>query len=113
MFPAAVGPVLWRPDKHFHKVVVQRIVKLPLKTPLELGVVEVAGMEIEIVGVHRDGSVFELNDELNSLALGARGKVQKRMLVEFKLSEDSIEASSGGFGHYGIVKQVEARPLYS
>jgi hypothetical protein len=50
-----------------------------------LGVVEVAGMEIEIVGVHGDGFVLELDDDLDAVSFGASGKIQERMLVEAEL----------------------------
>ena len=86
-------------DEHFHEVVVQGVVELALEAPFELRVVEVAGVEIEIIGVHGDGFVFEFNDDLDSVSLRARGKVQQRMLVEAKLGEDSVEARVRGIGH--------------
>src|SRR5271168_3332806 len=65
---AAVGAVLRGADEHFDEVVVQRVVELALEAPLELMVVEVAGMEIEVIGVDRDGCVFESDDEFHSFA---------------------------------------------
>jgi antitoxin YefM len=62
-------------------------------------------VKIEVVRVHRDGFIFELNDDFYALALGARGKVKQRMLVEAELGEDTIEASAGCFRHKWIVKQ--------
>jgi hypothetical protein len=103
---AAVGAVLRSADEHFHKVVVQGIVELSLEAPFELGVVEVAGMEIEIVGVHRDGFVFEFDDDLNSVSFGACGKVQEGMLIEVELGLDAVEARVCTFGHLVIVEQV-------
>jgi len=68
--------------------------------------IEIPGMEIEIVRVHGKGGILELNYDFDAFAFGARGKVQERMLVEAKLSEDSIQASRSCFGHKGIVKQA-------
>jgi len=74
--PASVGAVLRRADKHFHEVIVQGVEELALKAPFELWMVEVARMEIKIIGMHRNGGVFELNDNFHTLAFGARGEVQ-------------------------------------
>jgi hypothetical protein len=96
--PAAVGAVLRGADEHFDEVVVQRVVELALEAPFELRVVEVAGMKVEIIRVHRDRSVLELDDDFHAFAFGARGKVQQGMLVKAELGEDAVEARGGGFG---------------
>jgi hypothetical protein len=57
-------------DEHFDEVIVQRVVKLALEAPFELRMVKVAGMQIEIIRVHRDRSVFELNDYFNAFTFG-------------------------------------------
>jgi hypothetical protein len=90
--------------EHLDEVVVQCVVELALKTPFELRVVEVAGMEIEIIGVHRNRGVFEFDDYFNAIALGSGREVQQRVLVEAQLGQDSIEAR-GSFRHREIVKQ--------
>ena len=90
-----------------HEIIVQRVVELALEAPFELRVVEVARVQVEIIRVHRDRGVFELDDDFHAFALGARGEVQQRMLVEAELGEDSVEAGGGGLGHRGIVKQVK------
>src|SRR6202041_897946 len=82
---ASVSAVLRGADKHFDEVVVQGVVKLALEAPFELRVVEVAGMQIEIVGVYRDRCVFELDDYFYAFAFGAGGEVQQRVLVEAEL----------------------------
>jgi hypothetical protein len=64
---------------------VQRVVELALEAPFELGVVKVAGVQIEVIGVHGHGRVFELDDDLHAFAFGTRGEVQQRMLVEAEL----------------------------
>ena len=96
-----VEAILGCADEHLDKVVVERVVKLALEAPLKLRVVEIARVEIEVVDVHGDGLVFEADDDLDAVALGARGKVQQRMFVETKLGEDAIEA--GVFRHVAIV----------
>ena len=62
-------------------------------------------MQIELVGVHGNGRVFELNDYFHAVTFRASRKVQQRMLVEEQLGADAVEARGGGFGHSGIVKQ--------
>ena len=62
-------------------------------------------MQIEIICVHRNRCVFELDDDFHAFALGARRKIQQRMFVETQLSEDAIKPGRSGFGHRGIVKQ--------
>jgi len=63
-------------------------------------------VEIEIISVHWNRFIFELNNDLYAFVLDARGKVQQRMLVEAQLVEDAVETGSGGFGHKGIVEQA-------
>jgi hypothetical protein len=75
-FFAALGTILRRADEHFDEVVVQGVVKLALEAPLELRVVQVARMQIEIVGVNREGRVFELDDDFDAFAFRAGGEVQ-------------------------------------
>jgi hypothetical protein len=83
---------------------VQCVVKLALEAPLELRVIEIAGVEIEIIGMHGNGRVFELDDDFHPFALRTRGKVQQRMLVELQLGENAVEARVRGFRHRMIVK---------
>jgi hypothetical protein len=63
-------------------------------------------VEFEIIGMHGNRGVFELDDQFNAFAFGAGGEVQQRMLVEAELGQDSVEARGGGFGHSGIVNAV-------
>ena len=62
-------------DEHLYEVGVEGIVELALEAPFELRVVEVAGMEFEVVGV--DGDVSSLNWMMPSTAspLGRAKKV--------------------------------------
>ena len=65
----ALGAILRGADEHFDEVVVQRIIELALEVPFELRMVEVAGMELKVIGMDRDGHVFESDGEFNPLAL--------------------------------------------
>src|SRR5207302_4905877 len=69
---AAISAVLRRANEHFDEVVMQRIEELALEAPFELRIVEVARMKVEIVSMHGHGFIFELNDDLDAFALGAR-----------------------------------------
>jgi len=103
-----VEAILGRADEHLDKVVVERVVKLALEAPLELRVVEIARVEIEVVGVHGDGLVFKVDDDFDAVTLGAGGEVQQGVFVETKLGEDTIEASV--FRHVAIVaKRLTSR----
>jgi hypothetical protein len=97
----SVGAVLRGADEHFHEVVVQCVEELALEAPFELRVVEVARVQVEIVGVDWNRFVFELDDDLDAFAFGAGGKAQQWMLVEEELSEDAVEAGVGGLRHRG------------
>lgn len=71
---AAIGAVLRGADEHLDEVVVEGVVELALETPLELWAVEVAGVKVEVVSVHRDAFVFELDDDFDAIPLGAGGE---------------------------------------
>ena len=61
--------------------------------------VEITGMQIEVVGVYRERGVFELDGDFHAFALGTRGEVQQRMFVKAELGEDAVQARGGCFGH--------------
>jgi hypothetical protein len=84
---------------------VQRIVELALEAPFELGMVEVAGMKIEVIDVHGNGGVFELDYDLDAFGFGAGGERQQRMFVELELGLDAIEAWVRGFRHARILAE--------
>jgi len=86
---------------------VQAIVKLALKTPFELGVVQIARMQVEVVSVHRHGWILKLNDQFDAIAFSASGEVEQGVLVETELSEDALQACMAAFGHRCIVKAIE------
>ena len=101
----AIGAILRSADEHFDEVIVQGIVELALKAPFKLSIVEVAWVHIKIISVHRHGWIFELNNYFHAISLGARRKIQQRMLVKTELIENAIQASIDSFGHKSIVKQ--------
>src|ERR1700733_2105410 len=66
---AAVGAILRRADEHFDEVNVHSIVELALEAPFELGMVEIARMEVEVICMHGHGCIFELDHNFDSFAL--------------------------------------------
>ena len=76
----------------------QAIIKLPLEGPLELGMVEVTRVHLEVIGVHRNGRVLEIDDDLDAVMLFARTELKKRVFVETELSQHAFES-----GHETIV----------
>jgi hypothetical protein len=105
-FILPISAVLRRADEHLDKVIMQRIVELALETPLELGMVEIARMQIEGIGMDWDSSILELDDDFDAFAFGAGGEVQQGMFVKLELREDAVETGIGGFGHAVIVVQT-------
>jgi hypothetical protein len=96
--------VLRRADEHLHEIVVQCVIELALKAPFELRIVQVTRMKIEVVGMHGERWVSELDNHFYTVAFGARGKIQQRVLVEAELGEDAVEAGIRGFRHQIIVR---------
>ena len=70
---------VWCADEHFDEVVVQAIVKLALKCPCKLRMLEIARMQIEVVSVNGNGHIFGIDNELNSAFVSARREVEQRM----------------------------------
>lgn len=102
----ALCPVLGRADEHFDHVIVQAVVELALESPFELRMIEVAGMKLEIIGMHWDGRTPELDDDFHGLALGARGEIEQRVLVEFQLRKNPFQPRIRIFGHDTILTGV-------
>ena len=84
--------VLWRANEHFDEVIVQGIVKLPLKTPLKLRIIQIPRMQIEVVRMHRNVLIFEPDDDFDAVALRVSGEVQKGMFVKPKLRENAVQS---------------------
>ena len=77
-----LSAILRRAGKHLDQIIVQAIVKLALECPFELGMVKIAGMHFEAVGVHRDGRIFEVDEDFNCVTFFLGLKVEERMFVE-------------------------------
>ena len=60
----------------------ERVVKLPLKLPLKLRMVEVARVHLECVGMDRNRAVGKLDENLDSLASFVRVETQQGMFVK-------------------------------
>jgi hypothetical protein len=71
---------------------VQGIVKLPLKTPLKLRIIEIPRMQIEVIGMDRNALILELDNDFDAIALRVSGKVQKGMFVKPKLRENAVQS---------------------
>ena len=93
--------------KHFDEIVVQCVVELVLKMPRELGMIEVAGMNREDVGVNRDGGALQIDQNFNHAVVFARGEGEQRMLVKLQVIEYFLQ----GIGHGFIVLMRPSRTL--
>ncbi len=80
--PMSFGAILRGADEHLYEIVVQGIEELALEAPFELGIVEIARMEIEVISVHRNRFIFELDDDLHAFSLSARREVQQWVFVK-------------------------------
>ena len=65
-----LGKILRRANEHLDQIVVQTIVQLTLKCPLELWMVEVARMKFEGVSMNWNGRILEPNQDLHRVGLG-------------------------------------------
>lgn len=81
----------------------QAVIELALEAPFKLGIVQVTRVQIEVIGVDRDGRILELDHQFNALALGASGKLEQWMLVEAELRENAFDADLRTVAHKKIV----------
>lgn len=58
------------------------VVKLALKLPRKLRVVQIAWMQGEVIGVYRHDRPFEADDHLDHLILGLRIELKQRVFVQ-------------------------------
>ena len=84
----------------------QAVVKLPLKFPFKLGVVEIARMKFEVIGMHRNGRVFEIYEYFHAVAFRVRGKLQQRVFVKPQLRKNAFEPQVGCSAHIMILTGV-------
>jgi hypothetical protein len=107
----ALRPVLGRADEHFDHVVVQAVVELSLERPLELGMVEVPGVKLEVVGVHGHGWILEIYQDFNAFTLGPSGEIEQRVFVKLELGENAFESRIWEIGHRMILRVLFARDV--
>ena len=74
-------PILWSADEHFDEVIVEAVVNLVLQVPLELRMLQIASVDGEHVGVHRNVRVVQIDQYLDGPVVIARRKGEKRVLV--------------------------------
>src|SRR5580698_378493 len=111
VFPLALHTVLWSAREHFDQIVVQAIEKLALEGPFKLGMVEVARVHFEIIGMHGDVGILEFDDDLDRFSLAVCREVEQGMLVEAELGEHTVETSVRRFGHTMILLALAAAYL--
>jgi hypothetical protein len=61
---------------------VQAVVELSLERPLKLGMVEIPGVKLEVIGLHGNGWILEIYQDFDAFALSPSGKIEERMFVE-------------------------------
>ena len=81
----------------------QAVIELALEAPFKLRIVQVTRVQIEVIGVDRDGRILELDHQLNALALGASREIEQRMLVKAELGEDAFDPDMRTVDHKKIV----------
>ena len=85
---ASFSLVLRVPGEHFDDVIVQAVVELALEGPGELRVFDVARVELELVGVHAERAVLEVNGKLDGLSLEPGAQLEQGVLVLGQLGLD-------------------------
>jgi hypothetical protein len=98
------GAILRSARKHFDEIVVQSVIELALKMPGELGMIEVAGMNRQHVGVNGDGRVLQIDQNFDGAAGFARGKGEQGMIVELEVFLNHSEFA--GAGHASILLRM-------
>ncbi len=69
----------------------QAVVELSLECPFKLRMIEIPGMKLEVVGMHWNRWILELDDHFHRVAFGARREIKQRMFVELQLRENTFE----------------------
>jgi hypothetical protein len=82
----------------------QAVIELALERPLKLGMVEVPGVKLEVVGVDGHGWIFEIYQDFNTFPLGPGGKFEQRMFVEIQLGKNTFEPRVWKIGHRMILR---------
>ena len=95
--------VLRGANEHLDQVVVQAVEELTLKGPLELRVVQIAGMKLAIVGVDLRLAEARAENDLDSVTLRAGAEVNQRVFIELQVTKNTGESVDG---HRGIVEEA-------
>ncbi len=78
----------------------QAVKELPLEGPLELGVIQVARVKLEVVGMHGYVGILELDNDLHALPFPASVEGEQGVFVQAELGKDPIKTRIGGAGHH-------------
>jgi len=89
---------------------VQAIIELPLEGPFELRMIQVTRMELEVVGMHGDTRILELNDDFHSLAFSLSGKIEQRVLIQPELGKNAIQSGIAYGRHASILTERKTKP---
>ena len=84
----------------------EAVVKLSLEGPLELRVIKVPGVEFEIIRMHWNRGIFEIDQDFDAFAFGASCEIQQRMLIQLQLRKNAIEPRIGHTSHPMILTGV-------
>lgn len=85
-------------DEHFDEIVVEGVVELALELPGELRTFQIAGMNLENVGMYRDCRVLQVNQNLDDSIGFPGGESEQRMIVEAQVIADFGELWRVGHG---------------
>jgi len=81
----------------------QAVIKLALEAPFKLRIVQVTRVQIEVIGVDRDGRILELDHQFDAFAFGTSGELEQRMLVKAELGKDAFDPDLRTVVHKKIV----------
>ena len=98
--------VLWCADEHLDQIIVQAVEELALEGPLKLRIVEIARMQVVVVGVDHGLGKARTQDNLDAVALRPRTERHQRMLIQLELIED---AGQWVRTHSGILNALPTR----
>ncbi len=81
----------------------QAIVELPLEAPLKLRVIQIAWVQIEVIGVHRHARISELDDQFDAITFAAGIEGEQRVLIKTELGQHAFDSGMRIAGHRKIV----------
>jgi hypothetical protein len=75
---------------------VQSVVDLTLQVPGELGMIEIAGVDGEHIGVDWDGGVLQVDQDFDCAVVFSGGEGEQGVLVELQMIEDFLQRVGHG-----------------